>query len=149
MSEKADFIFSQARSRPGRAVINPHVGEEVPQRHLHGGRDFGEGIERRDGVAILYAREVAAQQSGALFNVTLRHIFAQPETTNGLAYVHGISNSILEQPGECVNSNQSSSFWQAQFFAPETALGRRARAYTEPIHVAYFYENLVVVQFES
>src|SRR5262249_39364555 len=48
------------------------VGEKVRQRNVHGFSDFGERFERRHGMAVFDAREVAAQQACAALDVALR-----------------------------------------------------------------------------
>jgi len=39
-------------------------------------RHFFQSLNRRDGVAVLDTRDVAAQKTCALLNITLRHILA-------------------------------------------------------------------------
>jgi len=66
---------------------------------------------------ILDPGEIAPQQPGALFDVTLGHAFLQPVGPDCGANVHaGKSSETLSSLRECLNSNQSWNFVQAQFF---------------------------------
>ena len=51
------------------------VVEELVERDFHGPRQLFERLDRRNGVAVLHARDVAAEQSGALFDVALGKFF--------------------------------------------------------------------------
>jgi hypothetical protein len=48
------------------------VVEELVERHFHGPRQLLERLDRRNGMPVLDARDVAAKQPGALFDVALR-----------------------------------------------------------------------------
>jgi hypothetical protein len=60
---------------------------------------------------VLYARKVAAQQAGALFDVSLRHPFLQPVVSDGLADVD------LGEHFRMRHSNQIGIFWQVEIRA--------------------------------
>jgi len=62
-------------------------------------------------MAILHARQVAAQQAGALLNVSLRHTFLQPVVSNGLADVD------LGEHCRMRHINQIGIFWQVEISA--------------------------------
>ena len=64
------------------------VGKEPGQRKVHRRRNSGLRIQRGNGVPILHPLQITAQQTGALFNVTLRHAFLQAEIADRLADVH-------------------------------------------------------------
>src|SRR5437868_5051500 len=89
LAQKADFVVRQLRHRLGVAVVVAGFGEELPQLHLHRARDLGQRIERRDGVPVLHARKIAAQQAGAFFDIALRHPLLQTEIADGVTDIHG------------------------------------------------------------
>src|SRR5712691_3800411 len=86
LAEEADFVVRELRQSLG-AVAVAGFGKELRERNFHGSGNFGQGVERGDGVAVLYARQVAAQQAGTFFDVSLRHAFLQPVVPNGFADV--------------------------------------------------------------
>ena len=47
------------------------VIEELVERHFHRSRQFFQGLDGRNGMPVLDARDVAAQQTRALFDVAL------------------------------------------------------------------------------
>src|ERR1019366_4027988 len=100
-----DFIIGKLRQTLG-AVAMAGFGEELRQRELHGTGNLRERVERRDGVAVFHARQVAAQKSGSLFDVALRHTFLQPVVADGLADIHCGEHFRMG------HSNQISIFWQ-------------------------------------
>jgi hypothetical protein len=72
-------------------------------------------------VAVLYARQVAAEKTGAFFNVPLGHASLEPETANGLTDIHKhatCSIPRLDAKPDCkkrfVHSNQTGTFWQVE-----------------------------------
>jgi hypothetical protein len=65
-------------------------------------------------MAVLYARQVAAQQAGPLLDVSLRHTFLQPVVSDGLADVD------LGEHFRMRHSNQIGIFWQVEI----SAMGR-------------------------
>src|SRR5215469_14363920 len=80
-------------------------------------RDLSQGIEGGDGMPVLDPGKIAPQQPGALFDVALVHAFLQPVGPDCGANVHaGKSSETLSSLRECLNSNQSWNFVQAQFF---------------------------------
>src|ERR1700757_4534087 len=68
--QEADFIFGKWRKVLAAAIANM-VGKKLAERKVHGAGNFGKRVQRWDGVAVFYARKIAAQKPGALFNVTL------------------------------------------------------------------------------
>jgi hypothetical protein len=62
-------------------------------------------------MAVLYARQVAAQQAGALLDVSLRHTFLQPVVSDGLADVD------LGEHCRMRHINQIGIFWQVEISA--------------------------------
>src|ERR1700685_4023928 len=88
LAEETDFVVGELRQSL-RAGAGAGFGEEWRERDLHGPGNFRKRVERRDGVAVFYARQVAAQQTGALLNVSLGHAFLQPVVSDGLADVNG------------------------------------------------------------
>lgn len=90
------------------------IGEEVRQRDVHGGSDFGERVERGDGVAVLYARQIAAQQPSTFFDIALRHALLQAIIADRLTNVH-CGFSLGQRSGVRADSNQSRTFLQAEF----------------------------------
>src|SRR6202011_1288525 len=87
LAEKTDFIVGKLGQIPGPVAMSG-LGEELRERQLHGAGDLGQRVQRRDGMPVFYPREVAAQQSCALLDVTLGHAFLQPVVPDGLADVH-------------------------------------------------------------
>src|SRR6202034_781635 len=110
LAQEADFVVGKLRQSLG-AVGVARFGEELRERDLHGAGDFRKRVERRDGVAVLYARKVAAQQASALFDVSLRHAFLQPVVSDGLADVDGRKHCRMR------HSNQIGIFWQGEISA--------------------------------
>jgi len=79
--------------------------------------DLSQGIEGRDGIPVLDPEKIAKEQPGSLFDVALGHAFLQPVGPDCGANVHaGKSSETLSSLRECLNSNQSWNFVQAQFF---------------------------------
>ena len=72
--EEADFVLAEfAEHLLGFFVARSfRAGEEVGQRNFHGFGDLREGFERGNGVAVFYARKVAAEEAGAALDVALR-----------------------------------------------------------------------------
>jgi hypothetical protein len=64
------------------------LGEELGDGQVECLGDLGEGIERGDGVAVFYAREIAAQQASLLFDVSLREAFLQAVTADRCPNFH-------------------------------------------------------------
>lgn len=77
------------------------------ERKLHGAGDFGKRIERGYGVAVFNPGEIAAEQSGPFFDVTLRHSLLQPEIPDCYPNIH-LKVSV--------NGNQSSTRWQEKSY---------------------------------
>src|SRR5208337_334611 len=115
LAEEADFVMGKLRQSL-RAIAVAGLGEELRERELHGSGDFRKGIERWNGMAVFHARQVAAQQAGALFDVSLRHAFLQPVVADGLADVD------LGEHCRMRHSNQIGIFWQVEFSAMGTPL---------------------------
>src|SRR6202167_4644130 len=73
-------------------------------------------------MAVLYARQVAAQQAGALLDVSLRHAFLQPVVSDGLADID------LGEHCRMRHINHPGIFWQVEFSAitklVQSGLGR-------------------------
>ena len=72
--KKADLVFGEfAQHFLGFAVARRfRSGEKIGQGHVHGFGNLGKRLERRHGVAVFHAREVAAQQARAAFDIALR-----------------------------------------------------------------------------
>src|SRR5215469_15266026 len=87
LAEEADFVVGELRQSP-RAVAVSRLGKELREGKLHGAGDFRKRIERGNGVSVLDAREITAQQAGALFDVALRHAFLQAVVPDGFADIH-------------------------------------------------------------
>src|ERR1700740_2882747 len=97
-------------------------------------------------MAVLYPRQVAAEQAGTLLDVSLRHTFLQPVVSNGLADVD------LGEHGRMRRSNQSGNFWQVEISAmtkvvqlvsgpgTELALLRHCASNELPAEPAYFFK---------
>jgi hypothetical protein len=118
LAEKADFVIGQLR-KVFVSVGVSGIGEELRQRDFHGAGNFGQRVERRNSVAVLDSRQVAAQKTGALFDVPLGHASLQAIVSDGLANVHRKSNQN-GPPVDEVHSNQSSTFWQEEFRCTST-----------------------------
>jgi hypothetical protein len=69
------------------AVCVP-LRKKLRERQIHRAGDLGERVKRRNGMPILYAGQVAAQQARALFDVALRHASLQPVIPDSLANIH-------------------------------------------------------------
>src|SRR5712692_1377218 len=69
LAQEADFIVGELR-QPLTAV-GVAFGKELRQGQIHRPGYLGERVQRRDGVAVLNPRQVAAQQARTLFDVTL------------------------------------------------------------------------------
>src|SRR6202035_434832 len=110
LAEEADFVVGELGQSLGALAVTG-FGEELRKCDLHSAGDFRQGVERRDGVAVLYARQVAAQKASALFNVSLRHAFLQPVVSNGLADVD------LWEHCRMRHSNHIGIFWQVKISA--------------------------------
>src|SRR5580693_7710134 len=61
LAEEADLVIGKL-GQPFGSVAVTGFGEELRERKLHGPRDLGECVERRDGVAVLHPRKITAQQ---------------------------------------------------------------------------------------
>jgi len=71
--EKADFVLAEfAEHLLGFFVARGFgAGEKVGERNFHGFGNLRESFERRNGVAVFDAREVAAEEAGAALDVAL------------------------------------------------------------------------------
>src|SRR5579872_990707 len=105
LAEKADFIVGKL-GQPLGAVVMPRFREELRKRQFHRPGNLRERVERRDGVSVFDARQVAAQQPGPFLDVALRHTFLKPVVPDGLADIHGREHFRMR------NGNQSGNFWQ-------------------------------------
>src|ERR1700686_4535755 len=63
LTEEAHFVIGKLRQSLGTVAV-AGFGEKLRQRKFHGAGDLGESVERRDGVAVFDARQVAAQKAG-------------------------------------------------------------------------------------
>src|SRR5271157_3615694 len=74
LREETDFVLRKfTQHLLGFLVARRfRAGEKVGQRDFHGFGDFGQGLERRNSVAVLDAGEIATQQTGAALDVSLR-----------------------------------------------------------------------------
>jgi hypothetical protein len=59
-------------------------------------------------VAVFNTRKIAAQQTGFLFNITLRQALLQPVSANGGADLHGGASYLLSTKVYFLGSNQKS-----------------------------------------
>lgn len=84
LGEEVDFALVQGEAGH---LANGLVGEELAEGKLQGTGDLLQGLEGRDGVAVFYARKIAAEQAGALFNIALRHTALKAELADGDADV--------------------------------------------------------------
>ena len=64
------------------------VIEKLVERNFHRSRQFFEGFDRRNGMTVFDAGDVAPKQSGALFNITLGKFFCFSEQTYTVTYNH-------------------------------------------------------------
>jgi len=64
--------------------------ENLIQRDFHGAGKFFQGINRRDSVAILDARDVAALEAGTLFQFALGEVFFFAKGTQTFRDSHGM-----------------------------------------------------------
>ncbi len=73
-AEEADFVLREFAEHFLRFAVARRfrAGEKVGERNVHGFGDFRQRLKRRHGVAVLHAREVAAQETRAALNVPLR-----------------------------------------------------------------------------
>src|SRR6266436_7333291 len=73
-AEEADFVLREFAEHFLRLAVARRfrAGEKVGERNVHGFGDFRQRLERRHGVPVLHAREIAAQQAGAALDVALR-----------------------------------------------------------------------------
>ena len=100
LAEEAQFILGKLRQALG-AIAVPGIGKELGERNLHGAGDFRKGVQRRNGVTILHAGEVAPQQAGTLFDIALGHPLLQPVASDALTDIHtgnGPSSVLHECP---------------------------------------------------
>ena len=72
-SEEANFVLGKFAEHFLCFLVARRFSsrEKVCQRNFHGFGNLGECLEGRDGVAILDAREIAADQAGAALDVAL------------------------------------------------------------------------------
>jgi hypothetical protein len=86
------------------------VGEELGNGQVQCQRDLGQSVERGHSVSVFHAREVAAQQTGFLFNIPLGQALLQPVSANGCADLHGGLRvlSAAAARGYLLGSNQMS-----------------------------------------
>ena len=87
LREEANLIFSELRTGFGGAVLGG-VREELRERNVHGAGDLRQRVERGNGVTVLHAREIAAQQASTFFNVALRHALLQAVVSDCFADIH-------------------------------------------------------------
>src|ERR1700693_2661365 len=69
--------------------------EKLGQCQVHRTGNFRQRIQRRNGMAVLDARQVTPQQAGALFNVALRHASLKSKVANGLADIHNYATCSI------------------------------------------------------
>jgi hypothetical protein len=90
LGEETDFVFGKfAQHFLGIAVTRSFcAGEKISKRNFHGFGDLGKGFERRDGVPVLNARKVAAQQSRSPLDVALRKSSLSAVTADNFADIY-------------------------------------------------------------
>jgi len=90
LGEEADFVLGEFAQSFLRFAVAGRLGagEKVGERNVHGLGDFGQRFERRNGVTVLDARKVAAQQTGAALDVALRQAALAAITLDDFADVH-------------------------------------------------------------
>ena len=64
------------------------VIEKLVEWNFHRSRQFFKSLDRRNGVAVFDARNVAAKQPGALFNITLGQFFCFAEQAYTVTNYH-------------------------------------------------------------
>jgi hypothetical protein len=87
-----DFVGAFALRKIGELGRFFSVIEELVKRDFQGASHFLERFDGRNGMAIFHARDIAAKQSGALFDVPLGKLFffaqsAKPITDNHVGIV--------------------------------------------------------------
>jgi hypothetical protein len=65
------------------------IVEQLVERNLHRSRQFFERLDGRHGVAIFHARNVTAEKSGALLDVTLGKFFCFSKQADTISNYHG------------------------------------------------------------
>ena len=93
-------------------AVGVAFGKKLRQGQIHRAGNFGERVEGGDRVAIFDAREIAAQESGALFDITLGHASLEAVAANGLADVHSLQ--VNNPRKSWLHSNQCGTFWQVE-----------------------------------
>jgi hypothetical protein len=100
VGEETDLFFGKLAEHLASLAVLRCVcaGEKIRQANFHGLGDLRERLKRRDGVAVLDARKIAAEKTSAAFDITLRQASIAPVGPDDLANVylrflfgHGIS----------------------------------------------------------
>src|SRR5262249_34710737 len=110
LAQEAGFVVRELGQAFGTVAVI-RVREKLRKGQLHGSGNFRKCIERRDGVSVFDARQIAAKQAGALFEVALRHSFLEPVVSDRLADIHGREHFRMG------HGNHSSNFWQGEICA--------------------------------
>src|ERR1700730_9868328 len=120
LAQEADFVVGEL-GKIFRAFGVSGFGEELRQSDFHGTGNFGQGIERGDGVSVFHSREVAAQQAGTFFDVALGHASLQTIVSDGLADVHRKSNQN-RPPWMCCIVTRVVPSGKRNFVAPQPVM---------------------------
>ena len=104
LSEEADLFFAEVEA--GHLLADGLFGEELGELEVEGPGDLLQGFERGDGVSVLDAREVTAEEAGSLLDVPLRHAFLEAIAANCGANIdgdRGVAGSSHKISGECLH----------------------------------------------
>ena len=90
LAEEAQFVLGKlAQHFLGVAIARRFgAGEKVGQADLHGFGNLRQRLQRRHGMAVLHAGEIAAQQARAAFDIALRKPALSAVTANHLTDVN-------------------------------------------------------------
>src|SRR3989449_9761431 len=90
LGEEPDFILGEFTQHFLRIAVAGRLGagEELGQADVHGFSDLGQSFERRNRVTVFHAGEIATQQPGSAFDVSLGEPALAPVAANDFADVH-------------------------------------------------------------
>jgi len=90
LGQKPNLFFRElAKHFTSLAVLGSvRAGKEIRQTDFHRFGNFRQCLKRRNGVAILDAREIAAQQAGTSLNIALRKPAVASVRPDDLAYIY-------------------------------------------------------------
>jgi hypothetical protein len=85
---KGHTIIGFGMGRPGGRGKGVTVVEKIMDGNLDGAGEFFEGLNGGNGMAVFDAREIAAEQSGAILDIALGEIALFPKQAEALTYSH-------------------------------------------------------------